>query len=95
MLLASRKDVRKDMALKIRYPEVEHLAAELARQTGEIKTAAVIKSLRGLSRVRMERNKRCLADELEEIAKRYESLPVLDVRSPEEFIEYGEKSLPR
>jgi hypothetical protein len=46
------------MALNIRNPEAERLAAELARQTGETKTEAVAKALGDrLSRVRMERNK--------------------------------------
>ncbi|HLV96328.1 MAG TPA: type II toxin-antitoxin system VapB family antitoxin [Candidatus Acidoferrales bacterium] len=84
------------MALNIRNPEAEQLAAELAKRTGESKTEAVIKALRDrLARVRRERGKRRLADELEEIAKRYESLPVLDPRSPDEIIGYDENGLPR
>ena len=58
------------MALNIRNPEAERLAAELARQTGESKTEAVTKALRDrLARVRRDRTKRRLADELEEIAE--------------------------
>ena len=34
------------MALNIRNPEAERLAAELARQTGETKTEAVAQALR-------------------------------------------------
>lgn len=86
----------KIMPLNIRNPEAERLATELANSTGETKTEAVIKALRDrLSRVRRERSKRRLADELEEIAKRYESLPVLDPRSPDEIIDYDEDGLPR
>lgn len=84
------------MALNIRNEEADVLATELAKCTGETKTEAVIKALRDrLARVRRERGKRRLADELEEIAKRYESLPILDSRSPEEILDYDENGLPR
>jgi antitoxin VapB len=84
------------MALNIRNPEAEKLAAELARQTGESKTEAVTKALRDrLARVRRERTKRRLADELEEIAEHCASLPVLDGRRPDEILGYDEAGLPR
>jgi len=84
------------MALNIRNPEAERLADELARQTGETKTEAVTKALQDrLLRVRRERSKRRLADELEEIARRCAALPVLDNRSPEEILGYDEHGLPR
>jgi antitoxin VapB len=83
------------MALNIRNPETEKLAAELARQTGESKTEAVTKALRDrLSRIRRERIKRPLVDELEEIAEHCASLPVFDNRSAEEILGYGETGLP-
>ncbi len=84
------------MALNIRNPEAEKLAAELARQTGESKTEAVTKALRDrLVRVRRERTKRRLADELEEIAEHCANLPVLDGRRAEEILGYDEVGLPR
>ncbi len=84
------------MALNIRNPEAERLAAELARQTGESKTEAVTKALRDrLMRVRRERAKRRLADELEEIAEHCAGLPVLDGRPAEEILGYDEAGLPR
>ena len=84
------------MALNIRSPEAEQLAAELARQTGESKTEAVTKALRDrLVRVRRERTKRRLADELEEIAEHCANLPVLDGRPAEKILEYDEAGLPR
>ena len=84
------------MALNIRNPEAERLAAELAKQTGETKTEAVTKALRDrLLRVRRERTKRRLADELEEIAEHCASLPVLDGRGAEEILGYDEVGLPR
>lgn len=84
------------MALNIRNPEAEQLATELAKRTGETKTEAVIKALRDrLSRVRRERAKRRLADELEEIARHVATLAVLDDRTPDEIIGYDENGLPR
>jgi antitoxin VapB len=84
------------MALNIRNPEAQRLAAELARQTGESKTEAVTKALRDrLMRVRRERTKRRLADELEEIAEHCATLPVLDHRLAEEILGYDESGLPR
>lgn len=84
------------MALNIRNPEAEELATELAKQTGETKTEAVIKALRDrLNRVRNERGKRRLVDILEEIAEHSAKLPVLDPRSPDEIIGYDENGLPR
>ena len=84
------------MALNIRNPETEKLATELAKQTGESKTEAVTKALRDrLVRVRRERTRRRLADELEEIAEHCASLPVLDNRRAEEILGYDEAGLPR
>jgi len=83
------------MALNIRNPEADQLAAELAERTGETKTEAVIKALRDrLTRVRRERGKRPLAEVLEEIAKHCSELPLLDPRSPDEIIGYDENGLP-
>jgi antitoxin VapB len=84
------------MALNIRNRETENLAAELARQTGESKTEAVTKALRDrLVRIRRERIKRPLVDELEEIAEHCASLAVLDNRRADEILEYDETGLPR
>jgi len=84
------------MALNIRNPETERLAAELARETGETKTEAVTKALRDrLARLRRERSKRRLADELDEIARHCASLPVLDGRTPDAILGYDDGGLPR
>jgi antitoxin VapB len=84
------------MALNIRNPEAEELAAELASQTGETKTDALIKALRDrLYRVRRERSRRSLADELEAIAQHCAHLPVLDARPADEILGYDEHGLPR
>lgn len=84
------------MALNIRNPEAERLAEELARLTGGTKTQAVIQALRDrLARLRRERARRPLADELDEIARHCASLPVLDPRSADEILGYDERGLPR
>lgn len=84
------------MALNIRNPEAEKLATELARRTGESKTEAVTKALRDrLARVRRERTRGRLADELEEIAEHCASLPVRDARPADEILGYDEAGLPR
>ena len=83
------------MALNIRNSKAERLAAELAKQTGESKTDAVIKAIRDrLSRVRREGSRRSLADELENIAKHCASLPVADARTADEIVGYDEHGLP-
>lgn len=84
------------MALNIRNPETERLAAELARQTGESKTEAVTKALRDrLARVRRQRSGRRLADELDAIAEHCARLPVLDARTADEILGYDSSGLPR
>lgn len=84
------------MPLNIRNPETERLAAELARRTGETKTEAVTKALRErLERLRRERGKRRLSDELNEIALHCATLPELDARSADEILGYDDRGLPR
>jgi antitoxin VapB len=84
------------MALNIRNPEAERLAVELSKMTGESKTEAVTRALRDrLARLRRERTRRSLADELDEIARHCASLPVRDPRRPEEILGYDERGLPR
>ena len=83
------------MALNIRNPEAEQLATELARITGETKTAAVAKALRDrLARVRRDRDTRSLADRLVAIGGECAALPILDKRSADEILGYGEDGLP-
>jgi antitoxin VapB len=84
------------MALNIRNPETERLAEELARVAGETKTEAVTRALRDrLTRLRRERARRHLADELDEIARHCAALPVRDPRTATEILGYDEHGLPR
>jgi len=67
----------------------------LAKLTGETKTEAVTQALRDrLARLRRERTRRRLADELDEIARHCARLPVLDPRTPDEILGYDEHGLP-
>lgn len=84
------------MALNIRNPEAERLAAALARLTGETKTEAVTRALRDrLARVRRERARRRLADELDDIARHCAELPVRDPRPADAILGYDDRGLPR
>ena len=83
------------MALNIRHSETERLAEELARLTGETKTEAVRRALLDrLTRLRRDRTKRRLADELDQIAQRCARLPVRDRRTAGEILGYDENGLP-
>ena len=83
------------MALNIRNSETEKLAEALAKLTGETKTEAVKQALQDrLARLRRERARRRLADELDEIALHCARLPVRDSRAPDEILGYDEHGLP-
>ena len=83
------------MALNIRNSEAEKLAEAVAKLTGETKTEAVTQALRDrLTRLRRERARRRLADELDAIALYCARLPVQDARSADEILGYDEHGLP-
>ena len=83
------------MPLSIKNPEADDLARELARETGESITEAVIVSLRErLRKIRGARGPVRLADELRTIRERCSTYPVLDDRPPDEILGYGETGLP-
>jgi antitoxin VapB len=84
------------MALSLKDPKTDQLAREVARLTGETLTDAVRNALaERLGRERLKRSRPAsLADELEAVAKRVASLPVLDSRSPDEILGYDENGLP-
>lgn len=85
-----------NMALNIRNPETERLAQALAKLTGETKTEAVTKALRDrLNRLRRERARHRLADELDAVARHCAALPVLDARSDDEIMGYDDRGVPR
>jgi antitoxin VapB len=82
------------MALSLKHPEADRLARELARETGEGLTEAVVVALRErLARMRHAR-RTGLAAEIVRIGKECAALPILDARSSDEILSYGEDGLP-
>ena len=81
------------MALSIKSDRADHLARELAAETGESITEAVTIALEDrLRRARRERHR--VVDEIMRIASEAAALPVLDARSADDIIGYDEQGLP-
>ena len=83
------------MALSIKNSEADRLALELADETGESLTDAIIQALR--ERLRRERGRirgLRLSEELQAIRKRCSALHVIDSRYPEEILGYDDRGLP-
>lgn len=79
------------MALSIRNEHAERLAREVARESGENLTQAIVHSLEErLQRLRGRRNLTSLEEDIMNISKRCSSLPDLDSRSPDEILGYNE-----
>lgn len=85
------------MPLSIKDPEADRLARDLAKQTGETITQAVIGALR--ERLVREQRKRQAAEDLVEevmdVGRHCAALPLLDARSPDEIIGYDHHGLPK
>ena len=83
------------MALSIRNPKAEKLARELAAESGENITQAIIHALEErLQRLRGRSKAIDLAEELMKISKRCSEIPDQDQRSPDEILGYGPKGVP-
>jgi len=83
------------MALSIRNPKAEKLARELAAESGENITQAIIQALEErLQRLRGRSKAIDLAEELMKISKRCSEIPDQDQRSPDEILGYGPKGAP-
>jgi antitoxin VapB len=75
------------MALSIKHPEADRLARELAAETGESITDAVLAALRErVARLRGRRAKRHVWDDIGRIQARYRRLPILDDRTVDEIL---------
>ncbi|MDA9405386.1 MULTISPECIES: type II toxin-antitoxin system VapB family antitoxin [unclassified Bradyrhizobium] len=84
------------MALSIKDPETEQLARRLAERTGESITTATKRALEErLRRTSFNARKAALLEDLEAIQRRWNALPVLDNRTPDEIIGYDENGIPR
>jgi antitoxin VapB len=84
------------MAISIKSIETERLAREVAARTGESLTGAIQKALEErLERLQRQRRSQILADQLQDILRRVDRLPILDSRTPDEILGYDEHGLPR
>jgi antitoxin VapB len=84
------------MALSIKDPEADRLARELAAETGETITGAVLTALRErLIRERGRHRAIPLREALRAIRERASRLPVLDARPADEILGYDDQGLPR
>jgi antitoxin VapB len=83
------------MALSIKSDEADQLARELAAETGETLTEAVVIALR--ERLDRERAKYAasMRTRLARLAADVAALPVAADRTPEEIIGYDDSGLPR
>ena len=79
------------MVLSIKSERADQLARDLAELTGTSITDAVTASLE--SQLELERRRR-RRPALGDIVDRFRELPVLDERSSDEIIGYGEHGLP-
>jgi len=83
------------MSLNIKDPEAHELAQRLAEATGETMTRAVTIALKErLSRVRRAKRAKATAQEVREIAKRFQSHLSGPVEDHGTFL-YDEKGLPK
>ncbi len=84
------------MPLSIKDPETERLARALAERTGESITVATRRALEErLRRIGSAARKAALLEDLAASRRRWNALPVLDARTPDEIIGYDENGLPR
>jgi antitoxin VapB len=84
------------MAINIKDDQTDHLAREVAKQTGESLTEAIRVSLEErLRRLSGRRRVPSRMEKLYEILARVDSLPRLDDRSEDEILGYDERGLPR
>lgn len=84
------------MALSIKHDEADRLARQLARETGETLTDAVVTALRErLARVRRPRHIERLRGEIRRIQEAVEALPVRDRRPADAILGYDDDGLPQ
>ena len=84
------------MPLSIRNTRAEQLARELAAESGESITQAIIHALEErLERIRGRRTATDTAAEIIRISKRCSQLPDLDERSADEILDYDSTGAPQ
>ena len=83
------------MALSLKDPETDRLARQVASLTGESLTEAVRTALaERLEREKRRRGEAVTVDDLEDLFRCFDALPVLDDRTADEIIGYDENGLP-
>jgi antitoxin VapB len=83
------------MAISIRNPKAEELAREVAAESGENLTQAIIHALEErLLRLRGRKTIEDLVEEIMKISERCSALPQLDDRTSEEILGYNSKGVP-
>jgi len=76
-------------------PEVDALASELAKATGETPEQAVIRALEErLARLQRGRDATKMLQRIMDISRRCSALPDLDKRSPDEILGYDDLGVP-
>jgi antitoxin VapB len=84
------------MALSIRNPRAEKLAREVAAESGENLTQAIIQALEErLERLRGRRTTTDVAHEIMKISQRCSGLPDLDQRAADEILGYDHIGIPQ
>jgi antitoxin VapB len=84
------------MGISIRNQKAERLAREVAEQSGESLTQAIIVALEErLERLKGRKSATNLTEEIFRISKRCSALPELDHRSPDEILDYDSRGVPR
>jgi len=82
------------MALSIKSDEADQLARELAAETGETLTEAVVIALRERLDREHARHGASMRTRLARLAADVAALPVTDGRTPEDIIGYDDAGLP-
>ena len=78
------------MPLSIKNPRAEELAREVAAETHESLTQAIVRALEErLARLRGSRTAPDVAHEIMRVSERCRVLPDLDTRAPDEILGYG------
>ena len=84
------------MALSIRNPRAEKLARQIAAESGESLTEAIIHALEErLQRLKGRRTATEVAEEIIKISQRCRALPDKDQRGADEILGYDERGLPQ
>ncbi len=84
------------MALSIRNPKAEKLAREVAAESGENITEAIIHALEErLMRLKGRHSATEIADEIMKISFRCRELPEKDLRGADDILGYDETGVPK